>query len=126
MTIRCKLKNRQSHKTATGEPVQDEGSRVLPIATEEGLHRCVKFRMAPVQKALVSAPKVCHESHRIILDSEPGQSGMLHKHADEWIGLRDGGWISGRKRSRVLSLRLHVLVMFYGIGDDGSGIPLRT
>ena len=69
------------------------------------------FRVAPVHKALVSASKVCQKGFRIILDSEPGQSGMLHKHTNEWIGLREegvvygfDGWISsaataGRKRS---------------------------
>ena len=105
----------RSYKTATGESVQDEGSRV-PIVTEEGLHRCMNFRVAPVHKALVSASKVCRKGYRIILDSEPGQSCMLHKHANEWIGLREDkgvyvfdSWISpamtvGRKRSEVVSL----------------------
>ena len=79
----------RSRKTATGEPVQDEGFRVLLIVTEEGLHRCMNFRVARVHKALVSASKVCHKGYRIILDSEPGQSGMLHKHTNEWIGLRE-------------------------------------
>ena len=54
------IKEPRSYKTATGEPVQDEGFRVLPIVTEEGLHRCVNFRAAPVHKALVSASKVRH------------------------------------------------------------------
>ena len=102
--------------TATGESVQDEGFRVLPIVTEEGLHRGMNFRVALVHKALVSASKVCREGYRIILDSEPGQSGMLHKHTNEWVGLREekgvhvfDSWISlamtaGRKRSEVVSL----------------------
>ena len=103
-------------KTATGEPVQDEGFRVLPNVTEEGLYRCVNFRVAFVHKALVSASKVCRKGYRIILDSEPGQSGMLHKHTNEWIGLREergiyvfDSWISpattaGRKMSEVFRL----------------------
>ena len=73
-------------------------------------------RVAPVHKALVSASKVCREGYRIILDSEPGQSGMHHKHTNEWIGLREekgfhvfDSWNSpamtaGRKRSEVVSL----------------------
>ena len=40
-------------------------------------------------KALVSASKVCRKGYQIILDSKPGQSGMLHKRANEWIGLRE-------------------------------------
>ena len=79
---------------------------MLPIVTKDGLHRCMNFRVAPVHKAL----------SRIILDSEPGQSGMLHKHTNEWIGLRAekgvyvfDGWVSsamtaGRKRSETVSL----------------------
>ena len=75
----------------------------------------MNLRVAPVHKALVSASKVCHKGFRIIMDSEPGQSGMLHKHTNEWIGLREeeavlvfDGWISlattaGRDRSKVLS-----------------------
>ena len=43
------------HKIATGEPVQDEGFRALPIVTEDGLHRCMNFRVAPVHKAQLSA-----------------------------------------------------------------------
>ena len=39
-------------------------------------------------KALASS-KVCHKGYRIIVDSEPAQSGMLHKHTNEWIGLRE-------------------------------------
>ena len=105
-----------SYKTATGSLVQDEGFRVLPIVTKEGLHRCMNFRVAPVHKASVSASKVCRKGYRIILDSEPRQSGMLHKHTNEWIGLREekgvcvfDGWVSpamadGRKRSEVVSL----------------------
>ena len=38
------------YKTATGESVQDGGFRVLPIVTEEGLHRCMSFRVALVHK----------------------------------------------------------------------------
>ena len=76
----------------------------------------MNFRVAPVHKALVSASKVCRKGYRIILDSEPGQSGMLHKHTNEWIGLREekgvyvfDGWVSpamtaGRKRSEAVSL----------------------
>ena len=69
----------RSYKTATGSLVQDDGFRVLPTVTEEGLHRSMNFRVAPVHKALVSASKVCRKSYRIILDSKPGRSGMLHK-----------------------------------------------
>ena len=106
----------RSYKTATAEPVQVEGFRMLPIVTEEGLHRCMNFRVAPAHKALVSASKVCRKGYRITLDSEPGQSGMLHKHTNERIGLREekgvyvfDSWISpartaGRKRSEVVSL----------------------
>ena len=106
----------RSYKTATGEPVQDEGLQVLPIVTLEGLHRCTNFRVALFHKALVSASKVCREGYRTLLDSELGQSGMLHKHTNEWIGLREekgvyvfDSWISpattvGRKRSEVVSL----------------------
>ena len=49
----------------------------------------MNFRVAPVQKALVSASKVCHKGYRIIMDSEPEQSDMLHKRTGEWIGLRE-------------------------------------
>ena len=106
----------KSYKTATGEPVQDEGFRVLLIVTEKGLHRCMNFRVALVHKALVSASKVCHKGYRIILDSELGQSGMPRKRAKKSIGLREekgvyvfDGWISpattaGRKRLKVLSV----------------------
>ena len=76
----------------------------------------MNFRVAPVHKALVSASKACHDGYRIILDSELGQSGVLHKHTNDWSGLREeesvyvfDGWISpakaaGRKRSKVSSL----------------------
>ena len=106
----------RSYKTATGSLVLDEGFRVLPIVTEEGLHRCMNFRVAPVHKALVSASKVCRKGYRIILDSKPGRSGMLHKRTKEWIGLREekgvyvfDGWVSpavtaGRNRSESVSL----------------------
>ena len=64
----------------------------------------------------MSTPKVCRKGYRFILDSEPGQSGMLHKHTNEWNGLREekgvyvfDSWISlvmapGRKRSEVVSM----------------------
>ena len=49
----------------------------------------------------MSCVKVCRKGYRIILDSEPGQSGMLHKHTNEWIGLLEekgvyvfDGWVS--------------------------------
>ena len=89
-----------------------------PIVTEEGLHHCVNSRMAFVHKALVSASE-CHEGYRVVVDSNPGQSGMPHKNTGEWIGLREEkggyvleGWISlamtaGRKKSVYLSLTRH-------------------
>ena len=66
--------------------------------------------------ALVSASQVCHTGYRIILDSLPGQSGLLHNYTVEWIGVREekgvfvfDGWFSsamtaGRNRSTDLSL----------------------
>ena len=66
------IEETRSYKTATGSLVQDEGFRVLPIVTEEGLHRSMNFRVAPVHKALVSASKVCRKGHQIILHSKPG------------------------------------------------------
>ena len=81
--------------------------------TEEELHRCINFRVALVHKALVSASKVCRKGYRIILDSKPGRSGMLHKRTNEWIGLReekgvyvfDGPAVTaGRKRPESVSL----------------------
>ena len=45
---------------------------MFPIVTEEGLHRCMNFRVAPVQKALVSfqryAAKVAESSRIPSLD----------------------------------------------------------
>ena len=71
----------------------------------------MKFRVALVHKALVSASKVCHNGYRIIWDCELGQSGMLHKHTNEWIGLREekgvyvfDGWISPGERGRRSSV----------------------
>ena len=72
----------RSYKTATGSHVQDEGFRVLPIVTEEGSHRSMNFRVAPVHNALVSASEVCRKGYRIFLDSKPGRSGMLHSQLD--------------------------------------------
>ena len=63
----------RSYKTATGEPVQDEGFPVLPIVTEEELHPCMNARVAFVHRASVSASKVCRKGYRIIPGSEPGQ-----------------------------------------------------
>ena len=37
----------------------------------------------------VSASKVCHKGYPVILNSEPGQSGMLHKHTNDRIVLRE-------------------------------------
>ena len=110
------IEETRSYKTATGSLVQDEGFRVLPIVTEERLHRCMNFRVAPVHKVLVSASKVCRKGFRIILDSEPGQRGMLHKHTNEWTGLREekrclrfrwldfSGTDSREEKSEVVSL----------------------
>ena len=39
----------RSYKTATGSLVQDEGFRVLPIVTEDGLHRSMNFRVGDAQ-----------------------------------------------------------------------------
>ena len=58
---------------------------------------------------------MCRKGYRIILDSEPGQSGMLHKYTIEWIWLCEGvyvfdSWISPdswEKTSQVLSLTPH-------------------
>ena len=66
------IEDPRSYKTVTGSLVQDGGFRVLPIVTEEGLHRSMNFRVALVHKALVSASKVCRKGYQIILDSEPG------------------------------------------------------
>ena len=110
-TNRAKIAHVLRFNTSNG---QDEGFRGLPIVTEEGLRRCMNYR--PVHKALVSASVVCCGGYPIIVDIELGQSGMLHKHTNEWIVLREekgvhvlDGWISpamtaGRQRSKVVSL----------------------
>ena len=67
------------YKTATGSLVQDEGFRVLPIVTEEGLHRSTNFRVAPVHKALVSASKVCRKR----LPNHPGFRAWTKWHASQ-------------------------------------------
>ena len=75
----------------------------------------MNFRVALVHKALMSASKVCREGYRIVLDSKLGQSGMLQKNTNEWIGLREkksclrfrqldfSGNDSCRKRSEVVN-----------------------
>ena len=52
-------------------PMQIEEPRSYMTATgpEDGLYRSMNFRVAPVQKALVSASKVCQKGYQIILDS---------------------------------------------------------
>ena len=44
--------------------MRDEGSRVLPIVTEAGLHRSMNFGVAPVQRAVASASSVCREGYQ--------------------------------------------------------------
>ena len=61
--------------------MQDEGSRVLPIVTEGGSH--------PFTMRWCQLQRLCHKGYRIILDSKPGQSGVLPKHTGEWVGLRE-------------------------------------
>ena len=68
----------RSYKTATGSLVQNEGFRVLPIVTEEVLHRCVNFRVAPVHTALVSASKVCRKG-----PNHPGFRAWTKWHASQ-------------------------------------------
>ena len=54
----------------------------------------------------------CPQSIGVSIESEPGQSGMLHKHTNGWIGLREekgvndfDGWISpATTASKVSSL----------------------
>ena len=76
-----------SCKTATGEPVRDAGSRVLPTVTEEGLHRCMNFRVAT--KRWCQRQKCATKEYRIIKDSRPGRSGKFHTRTGEWIVLRE-------------------------------------
>ena len=87
----------RSCMTAAGELVQDEGSRVLRIVAEGGLHRCMNFRVAPVHKTLLSASKVCHKGYRIIL--HPRHPPQTHERMDRVTRRKKGihvfdGWIS--------------------------------
>ena len=58
---------------------KDEGLRVLPDVTDEGVASLYELPSCTSSKALVSAPKVCHKGYRIISDSKPGQSGQCPK-----------------------------------------------
>ena len=78
----------RSDKTATGSLVQDEGFRVLPIVTEEVFHRCLSFRVGYLfTQHLYQRRRYAAKVTESSWDSELGQSGMLHKHTNEWIGL---------------------------------------
>ena len=44
--------------------MQHKGARLLLIGTGDWSQRCPNFRVALVQKALVSTSKVCHKGHR--------------------------------------------------------------
>ena len=113
---RMQIEEPRSYKPATGEPVQDEGSRALPIVTERGLHLCMNFRVALIHKAL------CQRQRCAIKDTEsswiPSQDKVacFTKQKDDWIGLREEngvnvfhGWIcpattAGRNRSKIFRL----------------------
>ena len=69
----------RSYKTATGSLEQNEGFRVLPIVTEEELHRSMNFRVAPLHKALVSVSKVCRKR----LSNHPGFQAWTKWHASQ-------------------------------------------
>ena len=71
-TTRCKSKNRDRTRQRRVLLCKMKDFECCRIVTEEGLHRCMNSRVAPVHKALVSASKVCRKGYRIILDSEPG------------------------------------------------------
>ena len=109
MTTRCKSKNRDRTRPR----------RVLlckTIVTEEGLHRCMNFRVAPVHNALVSASKVCRKDYRIILGFRAWtkwHAAQTHERMDRvarrkrclrFRRLGFSGNDSWRKRSKVVSL----------------------
>ena len=61
MTARCKSKSRERTRKRLFLLCIDEGFRVLPIVTEDWLHRGMNFRVVLVYIVLVSTPKICRQ-----------------------------------------------------------------
>ena len=80
-------RNGVTYASATGAPIPNLGEQVLPLLTQEGSLRSMRFQAAPVDRALGSVKRMCSSGHRVVFDDDG--SYVLNKSTGEINWLRE-------------------------------------
>ena len=86
-------RSNKNYISATGEPIPNLGEQRLPLLTQEGSLRSMRFQACPVAKALGSVKRMCSSGHRVVFDDDG--SFMLNKMTGElnWFREEDGNYM---------------------------------
>ena len=58
------------YASATGQPIPNLGEQRLPLMTDEGTLRGMKFQAAPAARPLGSVKRMCEAGHQVVFDSD--------------------------------------------------------
>jgi len=81
------------YASATGQPIPNLGEQRLPLMTNEGTMRGMKFQAAPVARPLGSVKRMCEAGHQVIFDADG--SYVRNKRTSEinWMREENGNYI---------------------------------
>jgi len=81
------------YASATGQPIPNLGEQRLPLMTNEGTLRGMKFQAAPVARPLGSVKRMCEAGHQVVFDSDG--SYVVNKRTGEinWMREENGNYL---------------------------------
>ena len=81
------------YTAANGERIENEGQKILTLATSEGVIRKMTFQVCKSSKALGSVSKICKAGHRVVFDGDG--SYIEDKTSGEvlWLVEKDGLYV---------------------------------
>ena len=81
------------YRAANGNNIYHEGERAIPMMTQEGSPRDMRFTVCDVAEALGSVSKMCRTGHRVIFNPPWGPEGSYieRETIGERMWMHEGG-----------------------------------
>ena len=81
------------YASATDEPIPNLGELRLPLVTNEGTCRGMRFQAAPVSRPLGSVKRICQSGHRVMFDEDGSYIENKATGEINWLREDNGNYI---------------------------------